>query len=149
MGVLSRSPTGRVRPTGGAVEDGALSVTVVQQWLNDYVAAWRSGNAAEIRGLFCEDAEYCYQPWGEPVRGADAIVADWLENQDEPNSWRAEYQTLLVDGDRAIACGETHYPSEDRTYSNLFILKFTGDGKCCSFTEWFMKHPKSREGVTQ
>ena len=149
MGVLSRPPARRLRPPGGAVAGAQISSEGVQQWLDDYVAAWRTGQAADIRALFCDDAEYRYQPWGEPVKGADAIVSDWLKDQDEPDSWSAEYETLLVEGDRAIACGETHYPAEDRVYSNLFILRFTADGKCCSFTEWFLKHPKPRNDIGQ
>lgn len=122
-----------------------LSGEHVQGWLDAYVAAWRSGDAGEIRALFADDATYCYQPWGVPIRGADEIVEDWLKDRDETEVWDAEYHPEIVGGDKAVAVGETHYPSEQRTYANLFLLTFAEDGKCQSFTEWFMKHPKPRD----
>ena len=110
----------------------------VQAWLDAYVAAWRSYDG--IAELFSADAEYRYHPYDEPLRGRDAIVADWQGNRDEPGSWEAEYSPLLVDGDRAVATGETRY-AEGRTFSNLFVLAFDGEGRCREFTEWFMEHP--------
>jgi hypothetical protein len=112
----------------------------VQGWLDAYVAAWRSYDPAAIGDLFSADAAYRYHPYDEPVRGRDAIVADWLEDPDEPGSWDASYAPLLVEGDRAVATGESRY-SDGQTFSNLFVLEFDADGRCRSFTEWFMEHP--------
>ena len=70
------------------------------------------------------------------------IVAGWLEDTDEPGSWEARYETLLVDGDRAVATGETRYAG-GRTFSNVFVLAFDEDGRCREFTEWYMEHPRS------
>jgi SnoaL-like domain len=112
----------------------------VQAWLDDYVAAWRSYDRGAIDRLFAADAEYRYRPYEEPVRGADAIVADWLDEPDEPGSWEARYAPLAIDGDRAVVTGETRYAGGE-TFSNLFVLEFDADGRCRSFTEWFMEHP--------
>jgi SnoaL-like domain len=112
----------------------------LQAWLDAYVASWRSYDQAAIARLFAGDAEYRYRPYGAPLRGPDAIVADWLEEPDEPGSWEASYAPLLVDGDRAVATGETRYASGE-TYSNLFVLEFDAEGRCRSFTEWFMEQP--------
>ncbi len=114
----------------------------VQRWLDAYVAAWRSNDPDAIRSLFAADATYAYAPWREPIRGAEAIVTDWLDDPDEPDSWDATYTTLLVEGDRAVATGETTYHEEGRTYSNMFVLRFAGE-RCHEFVEWFMKHPSS------
>ena len=35
----------------------------------------------------------------------------------------------MVDGDRAVATGETRY-DDGQTFSNLFVLEFDGDGRC-------------------
>jgi hypothetical protein len=112
----------------------------VQAWLDAYVAAWRSYDRAAIGDLFSADAAYRYHPYDEPERGREAIVADWLEEPDEPGSWEAGYEPLLVEGDRAVATGETRYAGGS-TFSNLFVLEFDGDGRCRSFTEWYMQHP--------
>jgi ketosteroid isomerase-like protein len=113
----------------------------VQAWLDAYVEAWRSYDLDAIAGLFSESAEYRYHPYDEPLRGRQAIVDDWLGDRDEPGSWEARYAPMVVDGDTAVATGETRY-ADGRTFSNLFVLAFDGDGRCREFTEWFMEHPR-------
>ena len=51
----------------------------LQLWLDKYVEAWRTYDSAQIGDLFSEDALYLYSPWDEdnPVRGREAIVAEW------------------------------------------------------------------------
>jgi ketosteroid isomerase-like protein len=112
----------------------------VQAWLDAYVAAWRSYDAAAIGALFSDDAEYRYHPYDEPLRGRAAIADDWLGDRDEPGSWEARYEVQLVEGDRAVATGETRY-AVGRTFSNLFLLAFAADGRCREFTEWYVEHP--------
>jgi ketosteroid isomerase-like protein len=115
----------------------------VQTWLDAYVEAWRTYDRAAIADLFTEDATYAYHPWDEGddvVRGRDAIVADWLEEQDEPGSWEAQYRPLVVDGEHAVATGTTRY-ANGKFYWNLFLLRFGGDGRCAEFVEWYMTQP--------
>jgi ketosteroid isomerase-like protein len=117
-----------------------LTPELVGRWLDAYVAAWRSYDAAAIGELFSADATYAYYPYQEPLRGRDAIVASWLDDRDDPGSWEASYAPLLIVGDRAIATGESRYAT-GRTFSNLFVLRFDPDGRCCDFVEWFTEHP--------
>ena len=112
----------------------------LQAWLAAYVDAWRSYDSAAIEQLFGDDATYAYHPYDEPLRGRDAIVAEWLGDRDEPGSWEAHYRPLMIDGDRAVATGETRY-AEGRVFSNLFVLRFDSDGRCSEFVEWFMEQP--------
>jgi hypothetical protein len=112
----------------------------VQRWLDDYVAAWRSYDADAIRALFATDARYAYHPWDEPLHGAEAITASWLEDRDDPGSWAASYTAGLIAGNAAIAKGETRYTA-GRHFSNLFELEFDDDGRCTRFTEWFLEQP--------
>jgi ketosteroid isomerase-like protein len=113
----------------------------VQAWLDRYVEAWRSYDPDAIADLFSEDARYAYHPYDEPERGRAAIVESWLSERDEPGSWEARYEPLLIDGDRAIVKGETGY-SNDRRFSNLWELRFDADGRCSDYVEWFMEHPR-------
>jgi hypothetical protein len=39
-----------------------------------------------------------------------------------------------------VATGETRY-ADGRTFSNIFVLAFDGEGRCREFTEWYMEHP--------
>jgi len=121
----------------------------VERWLAGYVEAWRSYDPEAIGRLFAEDALYRYHPWDEPapshVRGRDAIVASWREDEDAPESWRAEYRPWLVHGDRAVAVGTSRYIAADGSveseYSNVFFLVFDHDGRCREFSEIYMKRP--------
>jgi ketosteroid isomerase-like protein len=112
----------------------------VQAWLDRYVAAWRSYDEDAIRDLFAEDATYAYHPYDEPERGRDAIVAAWLREPDAARSWEAEYTPSLIEGDRAVAIGQTRY-RDTRVFSNLFELSFDADGRCTRFVEWYVEHP--------
>jgi hypothetical protein len=122
----------------------------LQRWLDRYVLAWRANEADPIRELFTEDATYRYHPLDEePERGVDAIVASWLENPDEPNSWQAEYRVLAVDRDIGIAEGWTRYNADternepERLYANLWVMRFDDTGRCREFTEWYMEPRKT------
>jgi hypothetical protein len=113
----------------------------VQAWLDAYVDAWRTYDRTAIERLFSVDASYAYHPYDEePLRGREAIVANWLEQPDEAGSWEAAYRPLLIDGDRAVATGETRYADGD-VFSNLWILRFDDDERCSEFVEWFMQQP--------
>jgi hypothetical protein len=117
-----------------------LTTEQLQAWLDAYVEAWRRYDRDAIGELFSEAATYAYHPYDEPLRGRDAIVADWVNEPDAPDSWEARYRPLLIDGDRAVAAGETRY-AEGRDFSNLFVLRFDADGRCSEFVEWFMERP--------
>lgn len=123
----------------------------VQAWLDRYVDAWKSYDASEIGDLFSEEALYFYRPSDEddPVRGREAIVANWLEEQDEPDSWEARYAPVAVDGTVGVAQGRTRYLRPDgtlaREFDNIFVMHFDDAGRCERFTEWYMERPASPE----
>jgi len=111
----------------------------VQRWCEDYIAAWRSYDPAAIRALFTDDARYAYEPYSAPLEGVDAILESWVADPDEPGSWEATYAPGLIEGDRAIAKGETRY-ANGKVFSNLYELEFAADGRCSSFVEWYVLH---------
>ena len=120
----------------------------LQRWLQRYVAAWQSYDPDAIGALFTEDAEYRYHPYDEPVRGRAAIVASWLEEdrRDAPGTWDARYDPLAIEGDVAVATGTSTYLDSkgeiDRVFYNNFVMEFSGDGRCRSFTEYYMERPR-------
>ena len=121
----------------------------VQDWLDRYIAAWRSYDPAAIGDLFSEDAQYRYRPWGEPVRGRAEIVRAWVapagneSARDEPDTWQAEYEPYAAEGNRAVAIGWTRYlangDTPEKTYHNAYLIEFDEDGRCRAFTEYFVK----------
>jgi ketosteroid isomerase-like protein len=112
-------------------------------WLQKYVAAWKTYDRSEITELFSEDATYRYRPYEDPIQGREAIVESWLEEPDTPGTYEANYEPAAVDGDVAVAIGESIYRNADgslRTiYDNCFVMRFDGDGRCKDFIEWFME----------
>jgi hypothetical protein len=116
----------------------------VQRWLEAYVDAWRTYDPSAIGALFAEDATYAYHPYDEGeevVRGREAIVADWLEERDEPGSWEASYRPLVIERQRAVAEGTTSYTNDD-FFWNLWTLRFDEENRCTEFVEWFMARPR-------
>ena len=120
-------------------------------WLDRYVAAWKSYDPDAIGDLFTEDASYSYRGGWANVEGREAIVADWLRDRDEEGTFDASYEPLAVDGDVHVARGTSTYRNADGSlrdeYSNIFVCAFDADGRCSSFTEWFVKtRPEPSEG---
>ena len=115
-----------------------------QDWLNRYIDAWRTGDPDAIGELFSADASYWYGPYRKPTVGRDAIVRDWTADRDEPGSWEAEYRPLAIDGETAVAIGESRY-TNGRTYSNIFVCRFDDEGRCAEFREWFMQRAEGNE----
>jgi ketosteroid isomerase-like protein len=122
--------------------DKPLTVQNVQAWLNRYVDAWRANDPALIGALFSEDVVYHADPFGDPLRGRQAIVDAWL-GEEMPTSFRTEYRPELVDGTRVFASGQTEYFNKDGSrhsfWANAFLLWFDDAGRCREYREWYMK----------
>jgi hypothetical protein len=117
----------------------------VSDWLERYVAAWKSAERADIEALFSADARYRYHSYDEPVVGPAAIADSWLDDPDEPGTFDASYACIAADGDAAVAVGRSTYLKADgevdRVYDNVFVLRFEASGRCSEFTEWYVKRP--------
>jgi SnoaL-like domain len=122
----------------------------VQGWLDAYIDAWRTYDPAAIGGLFTNDVRYQYQPYRDPVVGRDAVVADWMENPDPAGSWEAQYEPYAVDGDRAVAVGESRYLNDDGSlktvFFNAWLLRFDDEGRCSEFVEYWRELPEDLRG---
>jgi uncharacterized protein (TIGR02246 family) len=128
----------------------------VQSWLDRYIAAWASYDPQAIGDLFTNDAEYRFHPSGQSISGRAAIVRAWMEpsgdasTRDEPGTWEATYEPFSVDDDRAVAVGWSRYYTDTSRssvrdiYDNVYLLEFGQDGRCRSFTEFYVERPKDR-----
>jgi ketosteroid isomerase-like protein len=123
----------------------------VARWLDGYVAAWKSYDPQAIGDLFTEDARYFYDPFNRPVEGREAIIAAWLAEPDEPGTYDASYEPVLVEGNRAMAVGRSIYYEDDGTtvnaeWSNVFLLTFDDEGRCSQYEEWYFEKPETLDG---
>ena len=128
----------------------------VQGWLDRYIAAWEADDAAAIGDLFTADARYRFHPSDEGFVGREAIVRSWLDptgdasTRDEPGTWEAAYEPFVVGGHRAVAVGwSRYYDDTSKTtirfvFDNAYLLEFGEDGRCRSFTEFYVERPKDR-----
>jgi hypothetical protein len=121
-----------------------MEKSAVVKWLAAYVKAWKSYSPEAIGALFTEDATYSYYPFEEPVRGREAIVASWLNQQDPPGTYDASYAPIAVDGNIAVAQGRSRYFKDStqkqltKQWDNVFVIEFDDRGRCRSFSEWFV-----------
>jgi ketosteroid isomerase-like protein len=119
-------------------EGAPVDVEGLQAWMDRYVEAWRTYDAAAIGDLFSEDARYYTHPFRDPWQGRDEIVKGWDEDPDAPKSWEARYEALAAEGDVGVARGWTRY-DDGKEYGNLFVIRFDQDGRAREFTEFFVK----------
>jgi hypothetical protein len=128
----------------------------VQAWLDRYIAAWASYDPAAIGDLFTTDAHYRFHPSDVGFVGREAIVRAWLEpegeasTRDEPGTWDAHYEPFSIEGERAVAVGWSRYYTDAskstvrNVWDNTYLLEFGPDGRCLSFTEFYVERPKDR-----
>jgi ketosteroid isomerase-like protein len=113
----------------------------VTTWVESYRRAWESNDRDEIGALFTDEAVYYTEPFREGIRGRDAIVADWVDRKDEPGDTEFRYEIMAVCDDLGFVRGWAKYSTPPpREYSNLWVVRLAGDGRCSEFTEWWMKH---------
>ena len=131
-----------------------MDLRTSQQWLDRYLAAWRSYDRDAIRSLFSDDVSYRYHPWDEPVIGRDEVASSWLGERDDgdastrdaPGTYDGAYAPVAVDGDVVVATGTSSYRDEPggpvtQTFANCFVMRFDDEGRCREFTEYYAKHP--------
>src|SRR6059036_197967 len=111
--------------------------TDVAAWVERYRRTWESNDPDDIESLFADDGRYLTEPYAEPWAGREAIVRGWLEHRDEPGQTEFTFEVIAVDGDLGIVRGQTKYlDPPERVYSNLWLVRLDGDGRCREFVEW-------------
>lgn len=110
----------------------------IVDWLEAYQWAWTSNAPDDIRALFTGDAEYYTAPFRVPWRGHDEIVSGWIGREDPPGEWSFRYEILLETAALHVVRGWTTYRRPARSYSNLWLIRLTPNGRCQQFTEWWM-----------
>jgi ketosteroid isomerase-like protein len=123
-----------------------------RNWLDRYVAAWKSYDADDIAALFSDDVRYRYYPHAEWVTGRDAVVASWLADdtdtqssaRDAEGTYDATYAPVAVEGDVVVATGTSTYTETPggpvtEVFDNCFVMRFDADGRCREFTEYYTK----------
>jgi uncharacterized protein (TIGR02246 family) len=117
----------------------------VNSWVQRYQNAWITNDPDDVAALFTEDATYEFVPNDpEAAHGRDEIVAEWMDSQDSPETWKFDFEFMgFVKDDTALVRGVTEYLDGSPTYDNLWFIRLDDDGRATHFTEWY----HAREGT--
>lgn len=115
----------------------------VREWIAGYERAWRSPGTAALASLFTEGASYRQAPYRDPVVGLAEIAAMWEAERDGPGEvFEMTSDVVAVDGDTAVVRLTVRYGDPvDQEFRDLWILRFSEDGRCAAFEEWPFSPP--------
>jgi heat shock protein HslJ len=118
----------------------------IEEWLEQYKAAWTTDDPGDIARLFTEDACYYTAPYRDPYQGRDAIVTWWIGQGDSRIPWEFEYEVIAHEGDLYVVRGVTRYPQggsveggAPEVYHNLWLVTLTADGRASDYVEYWME----------
>jgi ketosteroid isomerase-like protein len=126
-----------------------ITVEGFERWLASYGAAWQDGDARAVVKLFADDAEYFENPFGDPLRGTDAIGRYWSEGAGESQKdVRFTHNVVTVVNNIGLAQWHATFvrvPSGKHVELDGFLMAgFNHAGQCSVFREWWHR----REGRT-
>lgn len=113
-----------------------------ERFLAGYLDAWETNEVDSIQALFAPDATYRGSARSvSPVVGVDAIVAHWLEERDEPDTWSYEGEVELETSGAAVIRGVTTYTEGPKTsvYDNVWLVRFDDAGRATEFQDWWFQ----------
>ena len=119
-----------------------------RRWLDAYGAAWRAGDSRAIVALFTEDASYFEDPFGEPLRGRDAIARYWTAGPGSSQSnVEVSFHPLAQVGLVGIARWQASFVRRRSgrrvELDGCLVAEFADPVRCEVFREWW--HRRERE----
>lgn len=124
-----------------------MDESTLRSWLDSYVEAWESQNAAAAAELFTETGSYAWGPFAEPIKGRDAIRRAWevavQQNQEDIHVGH-EFLALTDDGRGIFRCWSSVIAVATGTRvrtEGVFLITLTEDNLCSEFREWWNEDP--------
>ena len=110
----------------------------IEAWIAGYERAWRTPGTERLEKLFAQDATYRMSPYEKPATGLAEIAELWeRERQGPDEEFEMTHELVASDGDTAVIRVEVRYSRpEPLEYRDLWIVRFTADGRCRDFEEW-------------
>ena len=104
------------------------------RWVAGYERAWRTDDLAAVAELFTDDAAYRASPYGPSQVGHEAIRACWSDDAGRAFSMASE--VVAVEGSVAVVRVDVAYDAPPQEYRDVWILRFSSDGRVSDFEEW-------------
>ncbi len=113
----------------------------LNEWINNFVEAWLTGDINAIKALFSECEAYYESPFCEAVTGEKEIEGLWLDivHQKDIN---LVVDTIAQDDKKAALHWYLKYRDDrdDNVYEmdGTYEIAFNENGKCCYFKQWWV-----------
>jgi ketosteroid isomerase-like protein len=114
-----------------------MEYSLIDNWMELYEKAWRSGDVAELENIFTDNATYQTSPFADPVAGLENIQHFWHNATDKEERFNLSYGVVAKEGDIAVIKVEVAYTAPHQTrWKNLWIIQLDDEGRCFAFEEW-------------
>ena len=126
-----------------------MTLDDLDRWLDVYGRAWERFDADGFVGCFAEDALYAWGPWAEPLRGHDAIRAQFEQAVAQQDGVRFGHEPLAITPDgRGVARWwvSMQVPGAETVEEDegIFLVELDETGRCTEFREWWNSHTRPR-----
>jgi ketosteroid isomerase-like protein len=114
-----------------------------KKWMDAYRRAYERRDPDAAARLFTDDATYQWGPFGDLLRGPEAIRERWASavGDDRETDFEFAYEVLAVTDELGIAhwMASASVPSEHRRllYDGIFAVALGEDDLCLQFREWW------------
>jgi ketosteroid isomerase-like protein len=114
-----------------------------KKWMDAYSRAYEERDPDAAARLFTDDATYQWGPFGDLLRGPEAIRERWATavGDDRETDFRFAYEVLAVTDELGIArwMASASVSSEQRRllYEGIFAVALGEDDLCREFREWW------------
>ena len=112
----------------------------VQNWVDSYVAAWRSPSKEKLAEIFTADVRYQLHqapPWNQSLSGLAELAVYWEHVSAEQGEFELESEIVALEGNVAVVNVDVTYATADPAqWHNVWIIRFAAENRCESYEEW-------------
>jgi ketosteroid isomerase-like protein len=121
----------------------AMDYALVDNWITEYIAAWRAKDIAKLSHVFSDEITYRTTPFKEPLIGMEAVQQLWIDETEDGEEFTVEHDVVAIEGDIAVIKVDVHYTKPKEQYwKDIWIIQLDDDGLCFSFEEWPFAPPQ-------
>jgi SnoaL-like domain len=117
-----------------------LDEATLQQWLDDYGAAWEARDPEAAARLFTASATYQETPHAEPFIGREGVAGYWAKVTADQRDVAFDAKILAIENDVGVAEWSAAFRNAAAgvrvELDGVFVLRFEG-ALCRELREWW------------